>query len=192
MNLPKSINLLHHKEFDQTALGKFLRWSLTYGRYIIICTEIIVLLAFIYRFSLDRQITDLGEEIDQKSAIISANQIFEYQFRNLQDRVNHIGVLLKSQGTIVKILRIFEELTPSGIKFISFSYTGNVVEINATAVTNAQLAQFLQNLRSSSQFTDINVSTISKESSANNAITFQLETTISESIDKEQAIKFDL
>ena len=86
----KTINLLIHTDFDKTFLGKFLRWSLTYGRYIIICTEIIVLLAFIYRFSLDRKITDLNDEIEQKSAIIAANSNFEEQFRNLQFRTEQI------------------------------------------------------------------------------------------------------
>ncbi|HCS79450.1 TPA: hypothetical protein DIV55_06990, partial [Patescibacteria group bacterium] len=69
-NPAKPINLLTRKDFDASLVGRILRWSLIYGRYIIVSTEIIVLLAFIYRFSLDRQITDLNEEIEQKSAIV--------------------------------------------------------------------------------------------------------------------------
>ena len=41
----KAINLLPERTFEKTIVGRILRWSLTYGRYIIISTEIIVLAA---------------------------------------------------------------------------------------------------------------------------------------------------
>ncbi len=183
----KTINLLPRKDFDKTTLGKFLRWSLTYGRYIIICTEIIVLLAFIYRFSLDRQITDLGDEIDQKSAIISANQVFELQFRNLQSRTNHIGELFTNQDLVLKIIHKLETITPAGIKYTNFSYSGRVVNIVASTQTNIQLAQFLNNLNATPQFTKINIESISKTKGANGTITFQFSTTVLDNFDNQQA-----
>ena len=103
-NPAKPINLLTRKDFDASVVGRILRWSLIYGRYIIVSTEIIVLLAFIYRFSLDRQITDLNEEIEQKSAIVIANQAFEKSFRNLQSRVDQIAGLFTDQDIVPQIV----------------------------------------------------------------------------------------
>ena len=61
---PLSINLMPGRE---TSFGeKFLNWSLTFGRYIIIGTEIIVLVAFFSRFKLDRDFIDLHDQVKEK------------------------------------------------------------------------------------------------------------------------------
>ncbi len=171
----KTINLLPHKDFDQTPLGKFLQWSLTYGRYIIVSTEIIVLLAFIFRFSLDRQITDLNEEIAQKSAIIEANQTFEQQFRNLQLRVNTIGKIITNQDLPLNILKHLENITPSGITFSSYNYAGNKINIQAIAASDQSLAEFLYQLKKSQLLSDINVTNLNKTAAQVNNITFAFE-----------------
>ena len=69
-----TINLIGEEEMAHTPVGRIVAWAVTYGRYIMIGTEIIVLLAFISRFSLDRKLTDLNDEVSQKQAIIDANQ----------------------------------------------------------------------------------------------------------------------
>lgn len=171
----KSINLLPNREFETTILGKILRWSLTYGRYIIVSTEIVVLLAFIYRFSLDRKITDLKEEIDQKAAIIEANQGFETQFRNLQKRTQQIGLLFQNQDTSVKVLRHLQSITPSGVQFNSFTYSGDAVTINALVTTNSDLSLFLNDLKNSPLLTKINVTSLSKKSAGASETSLEIQ-----------------
>lgn len=173
-----AINLLGSDDFEKTPLGKFLRWSLTYGRYIIICTEIIVLLAFIFRFSLDRQITDLEEEVAQKIAIIEANEPFEQQFRILQARVNQIGLLTKNQTQNVIILRHLVEITPPGIIFTQYTYSEDAVEVLARANSSATLAQYIRALRGSDKLTDINVTTINKITAGSSETDFGLKAQI--------------
>lgn len=178
----KNINLLPQKDFDQTPLGRFLRWSLTYGRYIIVCTEIVVLLAFIYRFSLDRQITDLNEEVDQKVAIIKANLPFERQFRNLQHRTQEIGTLLVDNDLSYKLIKHLESITPRGIIYKDFGFDQNKVTISATAVTDASLALFLHQLKNSQLLTDIDITSLSKRSTGVSEITFQVGATIKQTL----------
>lgn len=174
----KNINLIPQKEFDQTPIGRILRWSLTYGRYIIVCTEIVVLLAFIYRFSLDRQITDLNEEIDQKSAIILANREFERQFRNLQKRTEYIGGLSGNQPVVVEILRHLERITPQGVQFTAYGFTEGKLTINATASTNTHLALFLNNLKSSEMLDSVNIVGLSKKGAGTSETAFQIQATV--------------
>lgn len=158
----KTINLIPQSDFDQTPIGKILRWALTYGRYIIISTEIIVLLAFISRFSLDRKITDLNDEIEQKSAIIKANQGFERQFRNLQKRTNEIGTVLSNQQDIVGILNHFAQITPPGITFKNFSLSNGSITINALAQSENDMAVWIKELKTSPKLSDVSIGTISK------------------------------
>ena len=61
MAAPKKheIELLPKEEWEKTSFGKFIKWTLNVGRYIVIATELIVILAFVSRFKLDRDLTDL-------------------------------------------------------------------------------------------------------------------------------------
>ncbi len=80
---PVSVNLLDQPEFTSSSIARLINWTITYGRYIMIGTEVIVLVAFISRFSLDRKLTDLREEIAQKQIILEANADFsDSQFEN--------------------------------------------------------------------------------------------------------------
>lgn len=158
----KAINLLPQKELDTTVFGRFLRWALTYGRYIIICTEIIVLLAFIYRFSLDRTITDLNEEIDQKAAIVQANQGFEKSFRNLQNRTLYISQLFNNQDQIIATLTNLETITPTQVKLISLTFNQSGIALTGFANSSSSLTLFIQNLKSSTQLSNIVVPTVSR------------------------------
>ena len=161
-----NINLLERTDFDKTPLGKFLRWSLTYGRYIIVCTEIIVLIAFIYRFSLDRKITDLNEEIEQKAAIIKANQQFETQFRNLQKRTQEVGNLFKNEDLAFRLLTHLQQITPTGAVFGSLSLKDDAVEIQGTTDSNSSFALLLNKLRTSDLLTNIEIKSYLANSSS--------------------------
>ena len=85
-----SINLLGQEDLSHTPGGRMVQWAMTYGRYIMILTEIVVLGAFVSRFSLDRKLTDLKEEITQKQAIIEANSELEQNIRTLQNQLERI------------------------------------------------------------------------------------------------------
>jgi len=179
-----SINLLSRTDFEKTPLGKFLRWSLTYGRYIIVCTEIIVLVAFIYRFSLDRKITDLNEEIEQKAAIIKANQVFENQFRNLQERTQQIGNLFKNQGLPYQLLNHLQQITPQGTTYTSLKLDEGQVFIKGVADSNSSFALFLNQLKNSSFLSDIEIKTLVKKAAVTGEIEFELAVKVKEEISK--------
>ncbi len=177
-----NINLLAHTDFDKTPIGKFLRWSLTYGRYIIVCTEIIVLIAFIYRFSLDRRITDLNEEIEQKSAIVQANTEFENQFRNLQKRIETIGRLFINQDAAYKLLQHLQQITPQGITYLHLSQEDKTVNITGIANSNSSFALFLNQLKNSPYLTNIEISSLTKNTATTGEIEFSLSLNIKEDI----------
>ena len=77
-----------------------------------ITTEIVVLLAFISRFSLDRKNTDLTEELGQKQAIIEANLDFERDIKSLQAHLTTAKILLADQAKPIEVVNILESLIP--------------------------------------------------------------------------------
>ena len=96
-----TINLLGKEDLGRSPTGRLLAWAVTYGRYIMIGTEIVVLLAFISRFSLDRKLTDLKEEITQKQAILEANSDLETTIRALQNHIDNVTMILKDQTDLI-------------------------------------------------------------------------------------------
>ena len=56
---PVPINLLPKTEFELSFWGRFIKWALSTGRYIIILTELVVIIAFMSRFKLDRDASDV-------------------------------------------------------------------------------------------------------------------------------------
>ena len=67
-----NINLIVKEDLGEALSSQILSWALTYGRYIIIITQIVVLSVFFLRFKLDRDHTDLKEAVTQKQALLES------------------------------------------------------------------------------------------------------------------------
>lgn len=173
-----SINLIGEEEMAHTPLGRIVAWAVTYGRYIMIGTEIIVLLAFISRFSLDRKLTDLNDEIYQKQAIITANSEFEAEFRKLQDTVSKIQTLLASPATTVTALTTVQELLPADVRLESLEITNQKVVANVIAATTNGFSQVVANLQSASVFTQVEIGDVRRSPAS--GIEFQFAGTIAQ------------
>ena len=106
MSAQPSVNLLPKSEFELSFWGKFLKWSLTAGRYIIILTEMVVIGAFLSRFKLDKDLSDLTEAINGKKAILEALASTEKTFRKTQ---SNLEIAQKAINTKPKTLDLWNE-----------------------------------------------------------------------------------
>lgn len=158
-----SINLLGIEQQEHSPLGRFIGWATTYGRYIMVTTEMIVLIAFLSRFSLDRQLTDLKDEIMQKQDIIAANQDLEIQFRQTQDSLNKIKALLTKQEIPTNTINTLHLLLPSGTYFQSLSINDNKITSQVVSLTVQSFSQFLINLSATKQLSNIEIGTVDKQ-----------------------------
>lgn len=156
------INLLATGDIDKQPLNKFLKWVLLYGRPIIITTELIVIMAFLSRFVLDREITDLHEAIGQKKAIVEATYDLEYGFRNLQERLTTIKSLQGAPTKIDKILGELTKLIPSDVYLTDLAYSEDQITINAVAGSKSGFSKFLNSLKRSKAFLDLKISGVNE------------------------------
>lgn len=159
---PIRINLLGQQDLEHTPWGRIVSWATTYGRYIMITTEIVVLLAFISRFSLDRKNTDLTEEVTQKQAILEANTEFEQSIRSLQENIKTARSLLAHQSKPVSLVKNMEFLLPADVYMNTFTISSNRLTIEAQAGSTNGFAQFLSNIQSVDQLNNIALSGISR------------------------------
>jgi Tfp pilus assembly protein PilN len=158
-----SINLLGDSEMDHTPIGRIVGWAVTYGRYIMIGTEIIVLLAFISRFSLDRKLTDLKEEVAQKQDIIEANLPFEKDVRTLQDKLSKIKTLINQPVEPLAAVTLFQTMLPQGVYLKTYDLSKNTLTIQAVAGSTDAFSQLMANLRASNQLSSIDIGDIKRD-----------------------------
>lgn len=160
------INLLGSQQAEHSPFGRFLTWITTYGRYIMITTEMIVLLAFLSRFSLDRTLTDLNDEIMQKQEIIAVNSDLETTFRKTQDSLIKIKGLRATQPLLLQTLTGLHMLLPSGTYFQNLSVGDGKITAQVTSLTVQSFSQFLVNVTGSKQLTNVEIGTIDKQTAA--------------------------
>ncbi len=172
------VNLIGQGDLEHTPWGRLITWATTYGRYIMITTEIVVLLAFISRFSLDRKLTDLKEEISQKQAIIEANFPFESEYREVQKKLEQVSQLLKQQRRPIDVLTVVHGLLPPDVYLSSFEVAKDTVTVNAVADTSTGFGQFLANAKASKEVRGVTLGNISK--TPGTGISFQLTASLTQ------------
>lgn len=172
--MPVKINLLPTEDIEKQPLNKFLKWVLTYGRTIIITTELVVIMAFLSRFVLDRELTDLHEAIGQKRAIVEATQELEYGFRNLQDRLENIKKLSGTSTNIDKVLDKIVAIMPSDVYLSDFTLSKDNISMTMVSLSRQGFSVFLNNLKREKIFSDIKIGAIN------------------EGVDKSPGIKFGI
>ncbi|MBI2028978.1 PilN domain-containing protein [Candidatus Gottesmanbacteria bacterium] len=170
------INLLKEGGVGSKPLGKFLRWSLTYGRYIIIGTQIVVLLAFFSRFVLDQQLSDLHTRIDEKINILEALAPIETNTRNIQNKIAVIKNLEDSRDIYSYITNTIAVEVPQNIIITQLLFNGNVLSIQGSSKNNAAFANLLSFLKENPSFSEIDISEVKYEDDG--SLTFNIATNI--------------
>lgn len=118
------VNLLPRNEFETSFWGKFLHWAIFYGRYLIILTEIIVILAFILRFRVDADLSNINDAINGKKSIIAANLKFESVYKGIQNRLGEAGKIVASPQ-YSQALDLITGQIPEGIKITTLNITAH-------------------------------------------------------------------
>ncbi len=161
MQSSASINLIKTKI---NILDEVLKWALTVGRLLIIITELVAFTTFIYRFSLDRQLIDLHEKINQEQAIVASLKDREALYRNLQERIKEVSRISNSGGRNVKIFNDIAKLTPPQISFNSFEIENNQIAIDANVQSISSLSNFLSLLREYQETSSVSIDRIDNQS----------------------------
>jgi len=131
---PSSINLL--KSDKNETLEQIINWVLTIGRVLVISVELIALLAFLYRFSLDSQLQDLNTQIKQRQTIVAFQKQNEDTYRNLQQRLKLISDTSISETQTVKIYYDILSFAPTGMTFNNVALSDNniLIEVNVDSI----------------------------------------------------------
>lgn len=171
----KKINLLVREGFEHTTVGRVLNWSLSAGRVIVIITELIVIIAFLSRFWLDKSLTDLNNKNASLKAQIQAASSFEEEFRNAQERLSAYKKLDARAEKTGELIRKISALLPADASLTGISFVEKEITLRGIALSEEGLAGFIKALRDSGQFTSVAIFDISLDSSLQQSLNFILK-----------------
>lgn len=174
-----SVNLLTQDEFSSSPIGKVLLWALSVGRYIVVFTELIVILSFLSRFKLDRDLTDINESIEKQKAIIESYGGLEEEFRAQQKLLKFVAQK-SPEPSVSDSLIIIKETMPTDIKLETFSYQADELNLKATALSLPAFSSFINTLLRNQDIADISIKSIEAQAQGL-IVTFELVATLNQS-----------
>ncbi|MDZ7587449.1 MAG: hypothetical protein U0946_06865 [Patescibacteria group bacterium] len=170
----KEINLLPKEPWETGMLGKLILWALSVGRYVVVFTELIVISAFLYRFGLDRKLTDLNEEIKQNQAIINSYGDLETKFIRVQSQLNKIKETEETAVKVGETLDHISQITPIDAAYKSIMINQIEVSLQGKVLSEVGLATLLTQSQASQRFSDVSLENVSSGTEKDQAITFRM------------------
>jgi Tfp pilus assembly protein PilN len=116
--------------------------------------------AFLSRFWLDAQNSDLKNSIKIKAAQITAQADLEKRFRIVQSKLNVYSQISNSQDTSKKVEGIVSKLPPN-ITLSSISLSADSAQIKGLSGSDVDIAQFVANLGTDKSFKNIELGQVS-------------------------------
>jgi len=156
------------------VFDRFMNWTLTSGRLIVIITEVVAVIAFAYRFSLDERLVDLRSLIKQKQNVISVLKNDESKYRNLQDRIaiasSFSTKAAKSNQTITDIVN----LVPNYVGISSFVLNKDRLNMDIEVSSLSSLANLIDSLKKNPDIKSISIDNVAN----NPSVGLSVDTTI--------------
>ena len=142
----KSINLLPQEQFNASTTGRVLKWATGTFRIMVIATEMVVMGAFLSRFWLDAQNSNLNNTIKVKSAQITAQKDLEKNFRSIQSKLNVFSQIKKDQKTSIYLEKVASSV-PANIILTRVTFSVEGAEVRGVSLSDADILQFIANLQ---------------------------------------------
>lgn len=173
----KQINLLPQEEFEASTVGRILKWAMGTFRIIVIVTEMIVMGAFLSRFWLDAQNSDLNDEIRVKNAQISAQSEFEQEFRNLQAKLNIVKNLSQGAKNSSQIDLVTAKM-PSDVILVSMAFDEKNILLKGSGNSEIGISQFIANLKGEKTFKTVDLVSLNSSEIDSSLTSFSIKITI--------------
>lgn len=174
------INLLPQDDFTASPAGKFILFFLTVGRYVVIFTELIVIVAFVTSLILNHQKENLDDEIHQKILFLEANKQFEQKFRFTQDRLSTVNHLLDNQFGARNFIDQLTPLISSDISIEKISLARDSVQITGSSSSTSGLGQTLAAFKNTKWLSGVTITNISTGGLSGGQIHFTLTARVSQ------------
>jgi Tfp pilus assembly protein PilN len=156
----RSINLLPRDSFETSILGVILEWALVFGKWAVIVTQLVVMGAFLWRFSLDRRLADLRKSIASDVAIVKSYDQVERDFVLAQKQITQAKLSMTEEQQILKMVDEIGKITPDEVWYEKISISPNSAAVSAYAASLNGFGQFLTTIQADPTYSGVRVGKI--------------------------------
>lgn len=122
------------------------------------------MVAFLSRFWLDAQNTDLTEEIERKQAVLRASNDFVNEFKSIQNRLRIYKSLSDEEGKIKKTMDTVTSYLPDDLFLTAITIDSGQVTIEGSTSNEVSIQQLAVNLQETNNFTNMGIDEIATNS----------------------------
>lgn len=171
-----NINLIGKKKLS--FKDDFFTWAVNVGRIIIVLTELVALGALIYRFTVDRKIIDLHDQIKKAELFVKAQAAKEEDYRSIQYRLANIEETEAQSESKVNIMNeILSSVSQGSFTSTNLTVNQNRISINGIAISIFPLSSFIDELKTNPKIISISLDEIT---SVTEGIQFKLNIELEE------------
>lgn len=175
-----TINLLPKDPFYTSMVGRILTWAMSAGRYLVIFTELIVIVSFATRFKLDRDVTDLNTSLHQKKIIVESYGSLDQNIRQTQAKLEEYKKQEQSSN-IIDVFSYLTEVTPADVVLDKLIVNPTSVVISGQTLSQSAFNTLINNLQLSPHFHNVTISKV-EASQETSGLEFQLQANTKDSV----------
>ena len=170
-----AINLLSTKSFEASPVGQTFNWALRIGKLILFGTFLIIIIALLIRFSLDRKVDQLAENIESNTDIIQQLGDTEIKIRKLQNRLDNINTLTKDDQSLTEAINLLEHNLPKTAVLETITLNQQQLSFEGTVPNETVFSNMLASLQIQPQFSEIVIDELSSGGLADPEISFSIK-----------------
>jgi len=153
-----TINLLAKK--DKTVFDRTVYFFLNYLRYILVITQLIVLMVLFYRFRVDENISELKSSIRQKNEIVNVVSPLLDKAYVVGAQMNSAGDLVQQQQQQSSMMSYIFGRFPASLFATKVDVEPTSIYIDGTTNNYQEIQQYHRLLSTEQQFEKIELSRI--------------------------------
>src|SRR3989339_842614 len=154
-----------------------LAWALSFGKWAVIVTQLVVMGAFLWRFGLDRRMTDLKKETEKNIAIINSYEQIERDFALTQKRIKTIEPVVDRQEKLLASLDKLERITPIEVWYERINLSEDSISLVAYAKSVAGMGRLIRMVENDPEFTQVRLNKLESSGNDDSQLTFELSIT---------------
>ncbi|HVZ67468.1 MAG TPA: PilN domain-containing protein [Patescibacteria group bacterium] len=154
------INLIGKSEVS--FRDDILKWAISVGRIIIVVTELVAVGALAYRFTIDRKIVDLHDQIKKADLFVEAQAAKEADYRSIQNRLANIKTIDTDAENKISIMKeILASMSTGDFSSTNLTVSQKSININGVAFSIFPINNFIEELKKNPNVTSISLDDIS-------------------------------
>jgi len=154
------INLLSRKK--ESLTDKLIYFVLSYLRYVLIITQIIVIGVFFYKFKVDQEIVDYQDSVGQKKEIIEVTQPLFVDAKTTGFQIKEVKLIIERQNKFLGILNYLSTIFPDKLYLSKLTITDNSMNFEGFGDNGLLIQSFYQRLKTDKKFGTVNLKSLKK------------------------------